>query len=201
MSKLLKGAVSFTAFRPEGEVPSRERTRELIDTQLFKPLRAEEERDESVGWVDAIWSFDTERLPNLFSGATLLLSVRIDRYAFSSSQLRPYLEEAEYHYKTTNKLEYISAQQTKEIRDAEIRKMRTNSYPKTQIVEIAWKIDDKIVYIFSKSSSAIKRFIPLFENSFGFSLVQTDLINEELASAKSHDGTNLLNLWEGQQNG
>ena len=201
MSKLLKGAVSFTSFRPEGEVPTRERTRELIETQLFKPLKAEEERDESVGWVDAIWSFDTERLPNLFSGATLLLSMRIDRYAFSSSQLRPYLEEAEYHYKTTNRLEYISAQQKKEIRDAEIRRMRTNSYPKTQIVEIAWKIDEKTLYLFSQSSAAIKRFIPLFENSFGFSLEQSELIDESIASGKSHDGTNLLNLWEGTHNG
>ena len=201
MSKLLKGAVSFTAFRPQGEVPTRERTRELIETQLFKPLKAEAEKDESVGWVDAIWSFDTERLPNLFSGATLLLSMRVDRYAFTSSQLRPYLEEAEYHYKTTNQLEYISAQQKKEIRDAEVRRMRVNSYPKTQIVELAWKIDDKTLYLFTKSAAVIRRFVPLFENSFGFSLEQTELVDEKIAGGKSHDGTQLLALWEGQNNG
>ncbi len=196
MSKLVKGAVSFSSFRAEGTMPSREKVRELLAAHVFKPLKPEDERDESVGWVDAIWSFDTERFPNLFSGSMLMLSMRVDRYSFSASQLRPFLEEAEYHYKTVNNLEYLSAQQRKELREAEIRKMRQNSFPRTTIVEMVWTIDENNIYLLTTSSAMVKRFMPLFENTFGFSLGERPLLDEESIGGTAHDGTLLVHLWE-----
>lgn len=177
MTKLLKGAVSFTAFRP-GDVPATiEKAREALSGYAFQKLEATDLRDESVGWVDALLCFDNENFSSLMHDGFFVFAMREDKYSFTSSQLRPYIEEAEFVFKRENNLEYIAAQQKKEIREQVIRKMRSNSYPKTTVVEVAWDMDSHQVYLFTQSNAMAAKFTDLFEKTFETTLDQISLFD------------------------
>ncbi len=169
-SKFIKGNISFTAFKPSQELSSITKAREYVEAAAFKPLRPEDVEDESVGWVDSELSFDTKDFPNFAFRDTMLVAMRMDRYTFTASQMRPYLEQAEHDFMLANNLEYISAQQKKEIKEQVIRTMKTNSYPKTTIVEMFWSFESNRVYLFSQSGTVISKFIDLFERTFEVSI-------------------------------
>lgn len=185
MTKLLKGSVSFTVFKPEKIPESMEKTRDALAEYAFQRLDATDLRDESVGWVDALLCFDNTDFSSLLHDSFFIFAMREDKYSFSASQLRPYIEEAEFVFKRENNLEYIAAQQKKEIREQVIRRMKSNSYPKTTITEVAWDMDSGLVYLFAQSNSMVAKFIDLFEKSFETSVNQVQLFDsvKELGGA------------------
>ena len=185
MTKLLKGSVSFTVFKPEKIPDSMEKTRDALAEYAFQKLDTTDLRDESVGWVDALLCFDNTDFSSLLHDSFFIFAMREDKYSFSASQLRPYIEEAEFVFKRENNLEYIAAQQKKEIREQVIRRMKSNSYPKTTITEVAWDMDSGLVYLFAQSNSMVAKFIDLFEKSFETSVNQVQLFDsvKELGGA------------------
>ena len=166
MTRLLKGNVSVTVFKPQQAPESIDKVRSALAEHAFQRLEPTDLRDESVGWVDAVLSFDNENFSSLLHDTFFVFALREDKYAFTSAQLRPYIEEAEFVFKRENNLEYIAAQQKKEIREQVIRTMRTNSYPKTTITEAAWETDTGLIYFFSQSGATVAKFTDLFEKSF-----------------------------------
>ena len=177
MTKLLKGNVSFTVFKP-GKLPeSIEETRKILTGRAFQKLEATDPRDESLGWVDAVLCFDNENFSSLMHDTFFVFALREDKYSFSAAQLRPYIEEAEFVFKRENNLEYIAAQQKKEIKDQVVRRMRTNSYPKTTITEVAWDLDSGLVYLFTQSGTTQAKFTDIFEKSFETTLEQKSLFD------------------------
>ena len=166
MTRLLKGNVSFTVFKPGKAPESIEETQKTLTEHAFQKLEATDPRDESLGWVDALLCFDNEHFSSLMHDTFFVFALRVDKYSFTSAQLRPYIEEAEFVFKRENNLEYIAAQQKKEIREQVIRTMRTNSYPKTTITEVAWETDTGLIYFFSQSGATVAKFTDLFEKSF-----------------------------------
>lgn len=197
MSKLLKGNVSFTVFRPEKMPENIEKTREALAEYAFQRLDPTDLRDESVGWVDAVLCFDSENFSSLLHDNFFVFALREDKYSFTAAQLRPYLEEAEFVFKRENNLEYIAAQQKKEIKEQVVRRMRTNSYPKTTITEAAWDMDSGLVYFFSQSGQTVAKFTDIFEKSFQVSLEQTSLFDslKELGGADKMEPV-LSTIWE-----
>ena len=185
MTKLLKGNVSFTVFKPEKTPENIEKTREALAEYAFQRLAPADLRDESVGWVDAVLCFDNENFSSLLHDGFFVFALREDKYSFTAAQLRPYIEEAEFVFKRENSLEYIAAQQKKEIKEQVIRRMRTNSYPKTTVTEAAWDMDSGLVYLFSQSGATIAKFTDVFEKSFQISLDQVSLFDsvKELGGA------------------
>ena len=185
MTRLLKGNVSFTVFKPEKTPENIEKAREALAGYAFQRLDPTDLRDESAGWVDAVLCFDNENFSSLMHDGFLVFALREDKYAFTAAQLRPYIEEAEFVFKRENNLEYIAAQQKKEIKEQVIRRMRTNSYPKTTVTEAAWDMDSGLVYLFSQSGAIIAKFTDVFEKSFQISLDQVSLFDsvKELGGA------------------
>ena len=182
MTRLLKGNVSFTVFMPEKTPDSIEKAREALAGSAFQRLDPTDLRNESAGWVDAVLCFDSENFSSLLHDSFFVFALREDKYSFSAAQLRPYIEEAEFVFKRENNLEYIAAQQKKEIKEQVIRRMKTNSYPKTTITEVAWDMDSKLIYL---SGATIAKFTDIFEKSFEISINQVNLFDsvKELGGA------------------
>ncbi len=186
MTRLLKGNVSFTVFKPEKMPEDIEKTREALAEYAFQRLDPTDLRNESVGWVDAVLCFDNENFQSLMHDSFFVFALREDKYSFTAAQLRPYIEEAEFVFKRENNLEYIAAQQKKDIKEQVIRRMRTNSYPKTTVTEVAWDMDSGLVYLFSQSGATVAKFTDIFEKSFQISIEQVSLFDsvKELGGAE-----------------
>ncbi|MBO4441260.1 hypothetical protein J5834_04005, partial [bacterium] len=86
MTKLLKGNVSFTVFKPGRGVDDISKFRESLSENAFQRLDPFDMRDESCGWIDAKLSFDNENFDSLMHDNFLVFSFRLDKYAFSASQ-------------------------------------------------------------------------------------------------------------------
>lgn len=170
MTRLLKGNVSTTLFKPNKVPKTVGEARECLERFAFKKLEPTDTRDESNGWVDAILCFDNENFSSLMHDRFFVFALRTDKYSFSASQIRPYLEEAEFLFKKENNLEYIAAQQKKEIREQVVRKLKSNSFPKTTITEVAWDMESRMVCFFSQSSQIMSKFTDIFEKTFEVSL-------------------------------
>ncbi len=170
MSKFVKGTISYTAFKLNKEMGMISDMRERIELTSFKPLAPEDIRDESSGWVDPELSFDNELFANITLGDAILLAMRIDKYSFGASQMRPYLEKAEFDFMHNNSLERLTAQQKKDIKEGVIKSLKTNSLPKVTIVESFWSQESNRVYLFSQSGAVIAKFIDLFEQTFEITL-------------------------------
>lgn len=175
MTKLLKGNVSVSSFSIKKMPENISEIREAIGRFAFKKLDPADVRDESTGWVDAMQCFDSEKFSSLLHDRFLIFAVRTDKYSFSASTLRPYLEEAEYLYKKENNTEYLAAQVRKEIKEGVIRKMKMNSFPKTTVTEVAVDSLSGTVYLFSQSSPIVIKFTDMFEKTFETSLTNISL--------------------------
>ena len=197
MTRLLKGNVSFTVFKPGKAPESIEETQKTLTGHAFQKLEVTDPRDESLGWVDALLCFDNEHFSSLMHDTFFVFAMREDKYSFSAAQLRPYIEEAEFVFKRENNLEYIAAQQKKEIKDQVVRRMKTNSYPKTTVTEVAWDLDSGLVYLFSQSGATVAKFTDLFEKSFETPLEQTSLFDsvKEIGGAEKIEPV-LSTIWE-----
>lgn len=177
MSKFLKGSVSCTLLRTDKKIESITEAREAIAEYSFKPLIPEAPNDESIGWVDPILSFDSEWFTNMLAGENMLLAMRADKYSFSASQMRPYIEKKEFEHKKDSGKDYIPAQTKKEIKEQVTKMFRSNSYPKVTITEAFWNTTTGEVYIMSQSSAVIAKFKQLFEFTFAAVLEPVEIID------------------------
>lgn len=166
MTRLLKGNVSTTLFKPNKVPKTVGEARECLGRFSFKKLEPTDIRDESIGWVDAVLCFDNENFSSLMHDRFFVFALRADKYSFSASQIRPYVEEAEFLFKKDNNLEYIAAQQKKELKETVIRKLKSNSFPKTTVIEVAWDMESRFVYFFSQSGAFLAKFTDIFEKTF-----------------------------------
>lgn len=199
MTRLLKGNVSFTVFIPEKIPENIEKVREALAENAFQKLDPADLRNESVGWVDAQLCFDSENFSSLLHDSFFVFALREDKYSFTAAQLRPYIEEAEFVFKRENNLEYIAAQQKKDIKEQVVRRMKSNSYPKTTITEVAWDMDSHQIYFFSQSNAMITKFTDIFEKSFETSINQVQLFDsvKELGGADKMQPV-LTEIWGGK---
>jgi DNA recombination-dependent growth factor C len=177
MTKLSKGNVSVTVFKASKVPENIDETRKALERFSFKKLESTDTRDESTGWVDAILCFDNQNFSSLMHDRFFVFALRNDKYSFSASQIRPYLEEAEYMFMKENGAEYIAAQQKKEIKEQVIRKLKVNSFPKTSICEVAWDMENSRVYLFSQSNQIIAKFTDVFEKTFEVNLETVSLFD------------------------
>ncbi len=196
MSKFLKGSVSFLMFTPDKQLNSITDVREKVLSKAFTMLKPTDLRDESIGWVDPLLTFDNENFSNLTDSDNILLGMRIDKYSFGASQMRPYLEEAVFNFKRDNALDYVTAEQQKELKEGVVRTLRMNSYPKTTIVEVAWNLSRNVVYLFSQSSAVVLKFSDLFEKTFETTLTLKPFYEEvEVFSQKDDFKSFIGQIW------
>ncbi len=196
MSKYLQGGLSWLTFKASQPVDSMEKVRTAIVSMAFKPLDPTDVRDEISGWVDPFWSFDGELFSNLLFRDYFLFAMRTDKYSFSGSQIRPYFEEAKFEFMQTNKLEHVSAQQQKEIKESVLRRMKIRNLPKTTIVEAAWNQQTNRVYLFSQSSKVMNTFIDLFQRTFELELERIEATDAVLEFDNPDAITSILgNMW------
>jgi len=172
MTKLSKGNVSVTVFKASKVPENIDETRKALLRFSFKKLESTDTRDESTGWVDAILCFDNQNFSSLMHDRFFVFALRNDKYSFSASQIRPYLEEAEYMFMKENGVEYISAQQKKELKEQVVRKLKVNSFPKTSICEVAWDMENS-----SQSNQIIAKFTDVFEKTFEVNLETVSLFD------------------------
>jgi DNA recombination-dependent growth factor C len=183
MTKLLKGTVTRTIFKPDKFLKDMTEIRTSLERFAFKKIDPLDIRDESTGWIDALMSFDSSSYSSLMHDRFMIFALRTDKFSFSSSQMRPHLEEAEHLFRIENNLEYVSAQQKKEIKEQVIRKLKMNSIPKVTITEVAWDMESNLVHLFTQSSQIIVRFTDIFEKSFETNLEIVEL-NDSMKQIK-----------------
>ncbi|MFO7735176.1 MAG: recombination-associated protein RdgC [bacterium] len=195
MNKLLKGRVSFKVFKPSVQIDSISDVRERVGRYSFKELKASDMRDESTGWVDPLLSFDNELFSSISHGEYLILGMRVDSFSLGAAVMRPHLEKAMYDFKNENNLEYISAQQKKEIQDRVKIKLKGSSVPRTKIVEMAWNHNSGLIYLCTQSKTDVNKFVNLFEKTFDMTISEFSVLDIVEKQGGSAGETILSELW------
>jgi len=169
----LSGSMSTSKFYVEGELPKdvRRSYMDRIQLRLFRPLRPEDEAEESTGWSAVGQPFDLELSPEkVFNGSYLSLGLRTDRYRFPPAVVHAELEQAERSLRQKRAQEKLSRTQKAELKQKVLQGMRRRYLPRVQAVDLVWNLDRQEIHFWSQSSALRDNMCALFELSFGLEL-------------------------------
>jgi recombination associated protein RdgC len=170
----LSGSLSASKFYVEGELPKdlRRQFMDRIQLRLFRPLRPEQEAEESAGWCAVGQPFDLELSPDkVFNGPYLSLGLRIDRYRFPPAVVNAELEQAAQALRQKRAQEKLSRTQKAELKQKVLLSLRRRYLPRMQAVDLVWNLDRRELFFWSQSGGLRERLCALFELSFGLDLV------------------------------
>ncbi|MEO8181669.1 MAG: hypothetical protein ABI895_22770 [Deltaproteobacteria bacterium] len=170
----LSGSLSASKFYVQGDLPKdvRRAYMERIQLRLFRPLRPEQEAEESAGWCAVSQPFDLELSPDkVFNGAYLSLGFRTDRYRFPPAVVHAELEQAARALRQKRAQEKLSRTQKEELQQRVLQGLRRRYMPRMQAVDLVWNLDRGELYFWSQSAGLRERLCAWFELSFGLELV------------------------------
>jgi DNA recombination-dependent growth factor C len=183
----LSGSLSASKFYVQGDLPKdvRRAYLERIQLRLFRPLRPEQEAEESAGWCAVGQPFDLElSSEKVFSGPYLSLGFRTDRYRFPPAVVHAELEQAARGLRQKRAQEKLSRTQKEELKQRVLTALRRKYLPRMQAVDLVWNLDRQELYFWSQSAGLRDRLCALFELSFGLELV---LDSPYVAAARTLD--------------
>jgi recombination associated protein RdgC len=183
----LSGSLSASKFYVPGDLPKdvRRAYMDRIQLRLFRPLRPEQEAEESVGWCAVGQPFDLElSADKVFNGPYLSLGLRTDRYRFPPAVVHAELEQAARALRQKRAQEKLSRTQKEELKQRVLQGLRRRYMPRMQAVDLVWNLDRGELYFWSQSAGLMERLSALFELSFGLELV---LDSPYVAAARTLD--------------
>jgi recombination associated protein RdgC len=170
----LSGAMSASKFYVQGDLPKdvRRAYMERIALRVFRPLRPEQEEEESAGWCAVGQPFDLElSAGKVFTGPYLSLGFRTDLYRFPPAVVHAELEQAARALRQKRGQEKLSRTQKDELKQRVLQGLRRRYAPRMQAVDLVWNLDRGELYFWSQSAGLRERLSALFELSFGLELV------------------------------
>lgn len=169
----LRGALTFTRFLIDGELPRDVRKRYLAAVRLraFTPLEPESEGSEASGWCVIERPFDLEFEPDkIFYDRFVLLGFRVDKWRIPSSLLRTQVaDEVQALLLRTGKSK-LSRAERDEVKARVVRRLRKKVLPTSRAYDVLWDLDSGTLLFFCHSQRTIGEFTALFEKTFGLTL-------------------------------
>lgn len=170
----LRGSLTYARFFVEGKLPDdfRERFMRSIRLRAMKPLEPEEEELERSGWVKIDEPMETSlSYDDVFYNEFVVLGFRTDKWKLPTSILKARVREAESAYLQKKGREKMSRREKGELKLMVAKKLRRESAPVTQVVDVAWAMNDGVVRFFSHATKPGAVMTALFEKTFGLRLV------------------------------
>jgi len=168
----LKGSMSFSQYRVEGELSSDFST--MFDTQLKKcsfPDFIGGAAEKAIGWTDIGDPLDTGFAFAKYNfGNYLIFSLRIDRKIIPPSLLRVKRLQAEKDFLAKRDIKKIYKTQREEIKDAVRSDLLKKVPPTPSFFEICWHPQGKRLLFSGLSDKMFDDFHGLFKESFNVTL-------------------------------
>jgi recombination associated protein RdgC len=169
----LRGSLTYARFFVEGELAKdfREKFMRAIRLRAMKPLDPDEEASERSGWCLIGEPFETTLShESVYYDSFLNLGFRTDRWVIPGPLLRARVREAEAAYLAKKGRERLSKQERAELKEVVSRKLRKQSVPSTQAIDLSWSLDEDVVRFFSLSAKPTASMLELFDKTFAHKL-------------------------------
>jgi recombination associated protein RdgC len=171
---VLSGSLTTTSYRVGGRLPDnlKERFQSQLKAHSFTPIAPSSDVKERTGWVGTHDPFDTDfQVGDVFWGEYVLFTMRRDTLAVSPSLFKIYLAKRLEEVRVELGLERLSKDQkdnAKEVLEAELRR---KILPAIKLVDVAWSLTRKELWLFSGSASVRARFEEIFTRRFKLPLI------------------------------
>ena len=143
-----------------------------IRLRVMKPLEPDEEELERSGWVKIDEPMETSlAYDDVFYNEFIVLGFRTDKWKLPTSQLKARLKEAETVYLTKKGRERLTRREKGELKLLVAKKLRRESAPATQVVDVVWSLNEGVVRFFSHATKPAAAMEALFAKTFGLRLV------------------------------
>ena len=156
---LLGGSVSYTRFYVRGDAPSgnfRSRFEKAVAHDAFRPLAAEEEEDERVGWCSIRDPFVIELERDDFLYADHVhLGLRIDRWRVPRNLFKAHYAIAERELMDTQGIHRLSRSQKEDLQVFVMRRLRKQTIPAMRHVELSWELGTGLVRRWTQAGHAV----------------------------------------------
>lgn len=173
---LLGGSVSYTRFYVRGDAPSgnfRSRFEKAVAHDAFRPLAAEEEEDERVGWCSIRDPFVIELGRDDFLYADHVhLGLRIDRWRVPRNLFKAHYAIAERELMDTQGIHRLSRSQKEDLQVFVMRRLRKQTIPAMRHVELSWELGTGLVRIASTSKPVLAHAVIQFEKTFKLQIAE-----------------------------
>ncbi|MBK6574819.1 MAG: hypothetical protein IPG17_01180 [Sandaracinaceae bacterium] len=173
---LLGGSVSYTRFYVRGDAPSgnfRSRFEKAVAHDAFRPLAAEEEEDERVGWCSIRDPFVIELERDDFLYADHVhLGLRIDRWRVPRNLFKAHYAIAERELMDTQGIHRLSRSQKEDLQVFVMRRLRKQTIPAMRHVELSWELGTGLVRIASTSKPVLAHAVIQFEKTFKLQIAE-----------------------------
>jgi len=173
---LLGGSVSYTRFYVRGDAPSgnfRSRFEKAVAHDAFRPLAAEEEEDERVGWCSIRDPFVIELGRDDFLYADHVhLGLRIDRWRVPRNLFKAHYAIAERELMDAQGIHRLSRSQKEDLQVFVMRRLRKQTIPAMRHVELSWELGTGLVRIASTSKPVLAHAVIQFEKTFKLQIAE-----------------------------
>lgn len=165
------GSITIRRYRVLGTPPRdfADRFTRGVRSHALVPLNPKKnpQEDRAVGWCSIHDNEDLDlSFEKLWVEGRVVLGLRVDTLkppaAEVKRQLRIRAREEEARIGVP-----LSRTALRELKEQIAAELRVRTPPKTKVVDMIWKVDDKKVYFFSHSKSVNEFFIDLFAQTFG----------------------------------
>ena len=175
MSSLHTGAMSARRYHCPTEPPDgfRDSYAELLSSYGFRESEVPPENLTRIGWVSATDMLDSgfDDLNQWCLGDYLVFTLRIDTWKISTKLFKAHLKKrVDAWLREHNRVRCPSVVRA-EIRDLLQQELAQRVLPKTTLIDIVWRLSDKIVLVGTQVESKNDTVRKLFFETFGVRLV------------------------------
>jgi len=170
----LSGPLSVAKFSVRGDVPEDFRSTfiKAIRHRAFKPLTAEDEAEERLGWCVVAAPLDLELThESVFYDSYLALGLRVDRWRLPATLLKAELEQAIAERLLKTGKERLGKTETDELKDRIATRLKKRVIPSMRHFDVVWNLDQAVLWFWSQSAKTQEQLSVLFEQTFGLELV------------------------------
>ena len=169
----LKGTLSFTRYKTEGEVPQDYRSAfpENITRWAFRELDETSPDERSIGWVNVFNFLDNKLVgQEYFLDHYIALTLRIDSRKVPAKALKHFCLKAEAEELALQNKQFLSKTRKKEIRERVQLQLLKRVIPATTTCDIVWDTETAVVWFASTSDKVCADFTDIFKKTFGLGL-------------------------------
>lgn len=170
----LQGSISYARFYVDGKLPDnhREVFTDAVQAGAFQPLLADQDAEDSRGWVNIAhpldWEFDQHKL---FFNEYLNVALRIDTWRIPGNVLRAQCVEAERRWMAKAGKDRIGRREKDDIKSIVTSELKQKLLPAMKTIDVSWNTDTGVVRFWNQSARACEEFADFFEDTFRLRLV------------------------------
>lgn len=171
----LEGPITYTTFYIQDE-PSRDIlniVREGLKRDRFIDINHDLDQEESQGWTTIQNPLDVDFQNNPITiGQFIVASLRHDQIRLPATSVKLKLAKACEELRQKLGKEKLSKGEVEEVKERLERTLRRQALPRVKTYDMVWDTESRMVRFWSNSKKTIERFTGIFEDSFGYTLLE-----------------------------